>query len=64
MQEKIIEEMNHWGEEEDYTQENLEAYEIFRRAVEEIVEDNEGYTLEETIDSLKDLLKDLEEELR
>ncbi len=62
MQEKIIDEMKHWGEEEDYTQDNLDCYKIFKGAIEEIAGSDESR--EEIIESLKHELKRLEEELR
>lgn len=63
MQEKIYEEMKHWGEVEDYTKENLEAYETFKQAIEEISVAKE-YSKEEILESLKYELKNLEGELR
>lgn len=65
MQEKIIEEMKHWGEEEDYTQDNLDYYEIFKGEIEGIVYYSEDYsTKEDIIKKLKEELKNLEEVLR
>lgn len=63
MQEKIIEDMKHWGEEEDYTKENLEAYETFKKAIEEISVAEEN-SKEEILENLKYELKCLEGELR
>lgn len=63
MQEKIIEDMKHWGEEEDYTKENLEAYETFKEAIEELLVAEE-HSKEEILESLKYELKSLEGELR
>ena len=63
MQEKIYEDMKHWGEEEDYTKDNLEAYEIFKQAIEEISVAEE-YSKEEILESLKYELKSLKGELR
>lgn len=64
MKEKIIDEMKHWGEEEDYTQENLEHYEIFKWEIEGIVNHPEDYTKDQTIAKLKEELEALEEVLR
>lgn len=67
MQEKIFYEMQHWGEQEDYTEDNLRAYEIFKDAIESIVEDKdfiENTTKEEIIENLKYELESLKEELR
>lgn len=67
MQEKIIDEMKYWGEEIDYTEDNLRTYEIFKDAIESIVEDKdfiENTTKEEIIENLRYELKSLEEELR
>jgi len=67
MQEKIYDEMQHWGEQEDYTEDNLRAYEIFKDAIESIVEDKnfiENTTKEEIIENLKYELESLKEELR
>ena len=63
MQEKIIEDMKHWGEVEDYTKENLKAYETFKSAIEEISVAEE-YSKDEILESLKYELKNLEGELR
>lgn len=63
MQEKIIEDMKHWGEEEDYTKENLEAYETFKEAIEGISV-AEKDSKEEILENLKYELKCLEGELR
>ncbi len=63
MQEKIIEDMKHWGEEEDYTKDNLDAYKNFKEAIEEISVAEE-YSKEEILESLKYELKNLEGELR
>jgi len=63
MQEKIYEDMKHWGEEEDYTKDNLEAYEMFKQAIEEISVAEE-YSKEEILESLKYELKSLKGELR
>lgn len=62
MQEKIIEDVKHWGE-EDYTKENLEAYETFKEAIEEISVAEE-HSKEEILESLKYELKSLKGELR
>jgi hypothetical protein len=67
MQEKIYDEIQHWGEQEDYTEDNLRAYEIFKDAIESIVEDKdfiENTTKEEIIENLKYELESLKEELR
>ena len=67
MQEKIYDEMQHWGEQEDYTEDNLRVYEIFKDAIESIVEDKdfiENTTKEEIIENLKYELESLKEELR
>lgn len=67
MQEKIYDEMQHLGEQEDYTEDNLRAYEIFKDAIESIVEDKdfiENTTKEEIIENLKYELESLKEELR
>lgn len=65
MQEKIIDEMKHWGEDEDYTQDNLEYYEIFKGEIEGIVYYPEDYsTKEDIIKKLKEELKNLERVLR
>lgn len=67
MQEKIFYEMQHWGEQEDYTEDNLRSYEIFKDAIESIVEDKdfiENTTKEEIIENLKYELESLKEELR
>lgn len=67
MQEKIYDEMQHWGEQEDYTEYNLRAYEIFKDAIESIVEDKdfiENTTKEEIIENLKYELESLKEELK
>ena len=64
MQEKIIDEMKHWGEEEDYTQDNLDYYERFKWEIEGIVNYPEDYTKEQILAKLKEELEALEEELR
>lgn len=67
MQEKIYDEMQYWGEDEDYTENNLRSYEIFKDAIESIVEDKdfiENTTKEEIIENLKYELESLKEELR
>ena len=63
MQEKIYEDMKHWGEEEDYTKDNLDAYKKFKEAIEDISAAEE-YSKEEILESLKYELKSLEGELR
>lgn len=64
MQEKIIDEMKYWGEEEDYTQDNLEYYERFKWEIEGIVNYPDDYTKEQILEKLKEELKDLERVLR
>ena len=67
MQEKIYDEMQHWGEQEDYTEDNLKTYELFTSAIESIVEDKdfiENTTKEEIIENLKYELESLKEELK
>ena len=66
MEEKIIEEMKHWGEEPDYTQNNLDAYEVFKREIEDIanMSNPEDFTKEDILEILKERLESLEEELR
>ena len=63
MKEKIYEDMKHWGEEEDYTKDNLDAYKKFKEAIENISVAEE-YSKEEILESLKYELKSLEGELR
>ena len=63
MQEKINEDMKHWGEEEDYTKDNLDAYKKFKEAIEEISVAEE-YSKEEILESLKYELESLKGELR
>lgn len=64
MKEKIAEVMKHWGEDEDYTQDNLDYYERFKWEIEGIVNYPEDFTKEQIIEKLKEELKDLEEVLR
>lgn len=66
MQEKIIDEMKHWGEEIDYTQDNLDAYETFKLRIDDIanMSNPEDFTKEDILELLKEELKELEEELR
>ena len=64
MKEKIIDEMKHWGEEEDYTQDNLEYYERFKWQIEGIVNYSEDYTKDQMVAALKEELEALEEVLR
>lgn len=66
MQEKIVEEMKHWGEEPDYTQDNLDAYKIFKDAIDDIanMSNPEDFTKEDILEMLKEELKRVEEELR
>ena len=64
MKEKIIDEMKHWGEEEDYTQANLEYYERFKWQIEGIVNYPEDYTKDQMVAALKEELEVLEEVLR
>lgn len=66
MQEKIIDEMKHWGEEEDYTQDNLDTYETFTRAIDEIanMSNLEDFNKYQIIEMLKEELESLEKELR
>lgn len=65
MQEKIIDEMKCWGE-EDYTQSNLDAYEIFKNSIDDIanMSNPEDFTKEDILEMLNEELKSLEEELR
>lgn len=65
MEEKIIDEMKHWGEEGNYIQDNLDYYEIFKGEIEGIVYYPEDYsTKEDILEKLKEELKNLEEVLR
>lgn len=64
MKEKIAEEMKHWGEEEDYTKDNLEYYERFKWQIEGIVNYPEDYTKDQMVATLKEELEALEEVLR
>ena len=64
MQEKIVDEMKRWGEEEDYTQDNLDYYERFKWEIEGIVNYPDDYTKEQIIAKLKEELEGLEGELR
>ena len=64
MKEKIIDEMKHWGEEEDYTQDNLEYYERFKWQIEGIANHPEDYTKDQMVVALKEELEVLEEVLR
>ena len=64
MKEKIAEVIKHWGEEEDYTQDNLDYYERFKWEIEGIVNYPEDYTKEEILIKLKEELESLEEVLR
>ena len=66
MQEKIIDEMNHWGEEEDYIQNNLDAYETFFREIDGIanMSNPEDFTKEDILEMIREEIENLEEELR
>ena len=64
MKEKISEVIKHWGEEEDYTQNNLDYYERFKWEIEGIVNYPEDYTKEQILVKLKEELESLEEVLR
>lgn len=65
MQEKIIDEMKYWGE-ENYTQDNLDAYEIFKNRIDDIanMSNPEDFTKEDILEILKEELDSLEKELR
>ena len=64
MEEKIIDEMKHWGEEVDYTQDNIEHYERFKWEIEGIVNYPEDYSKETILENLKEELETLEKELK
>lgn len=64
MKEKIAEVIKNWGEEEDYTQDNLDYYERFKWEIEGIVNYPEDYTKEQILIKLKEELESLEEVLR
>lgn len=66
MQEKIIEEMKHWGEESDYTQDNLDAYKVFKNAIDDIanMSNPEDFTKDDILQMLKEELESLDEELK
>lgn len=66
MQEKIIEEMKHWGEEPDYTQDNLDAYKVFKNAIDDIanMSNPEDFTKDDILQMLKEELESLDEELK
>lgn len=64
MKEKIAEVMKHWGEDEDYTQDNLDYYERFKWEIEGIVNYPEDFTKEQILAKLKEELESLEEVLK